>query len=401
MAVSSDRIDIFLTTVSTQTTKHPADTMTPTTGVSNQVNKSYFWATDDRQGWNYTEYFSFFNDFDRSDENGKYSEMTIVSLLVLVSFIINFGLTCFFLFKHELRNHQHVYTMCLMLSSIIFLPVALMVGISRLSPFGWMYGMFGCQTVLFLILSTAFIKIWLMTLVSFDRYLKVNRQQKYHLGPKLVAALSVTAWIVPLIVLAVLVYPNSETKEIMMVYGNITICTVAFKWHPMLPQALLHFGGLFVFMYILPITIMIVCYSRIMVKLNKSAASLKKHSSVKFPSTPKTTAARTRSNIRKKRVTLILIAIMVIFFLMWTPLFVMLGWITLDMQSNTYYLSSRWIIGQICMLIMNTTIEPFLYSFTSNKVRTEIRRAIRRIFHTKPSNSITLDETSTVPSTES
>lgn len=362
----------------------------------NQINHSYFWAHDNRQGWNYTEYFSFFNDFNREDENGKYSEVTIVSLLVVISLFINVILTCFFLMKKALRNHQHTYTLCLMLSSIVFLPAAQMVGISRLSSDGWMFGMFGCQTILYVIITTAFIKIWLMTLVSFDRYLKVNRHQRWHLGPKLVGVLSIAAWCIPMVIVGALLYPNTETKEIEMGYGKITICTVAFQWHPIIPQALAHFGGLLLFMYLLPITIMIICYARIMAKLSKSAANMKRHTSVKFNPGGKSIAARSRSNLRKRRVTLILMAIMVLFFFMWTPLFIMLGWITIDMQTDTYYLSSRWIVGQLCLLIINTTIEPFLYSFTSNKVRSELRKTIRQVLNVNATSSTTtLDDTST------
>lgn len=364
------------------------------------MNRSYFCAWDDKQGWNYTTYFSFFNDFGRPDENMKYFEFVTIVLLCLCSLVINFLLILFFLTKKELRTDLNMYTVNIMMSSILFLPFAMMIGCSRLSDDGWLFGAIWCQTSLYIIATVAFIKICLMTLISVDRYLRVVHSHNRHIGRRLSIALMVTAWILPAATLAAIVYPNTEVKYIGDLYNGITICTLAFKYNPTISNNLVYFATVFFIEYLLPTSILIGCYVLIMKRIKQSTARLLKHSNQpqKLSLSSKSVDKGLRTNMRRRRTTIILITIVVLFLIMWTPFFVLLAGLTLDMNLETYELSSRWVIGQVCVMLLNTLVEPFLYSFTTGKVRGELRKSFKSLRHPN-SNAIgsagIVEETST------
>lgn len=368
----------------------------------NRINRSYFWVWDDKQGWNYTTFFSFYNDFMRTDTDIEYVEFGFILLLSLCSFIVNFLLILFFLTKKDLRTQQHMYTVSIMLSSLILAPFAGLIGTSRMYPKGWTFGNGACQATLFILIATAFIKIWLMTLISVDRYIRVVHAHNRFIARRISVILMVAAWILPAATIAGMVFPNSESKYVPDVLDGITICTVAFKYDPEVRHALIYFSTIFVLEFLLPTTIMIVCYSRIMRKINKSKAALLKHANhnqTKLTPSARSVDRSLRSIIRRKRTTVILITILGLFLFMWIPLFVLLAIVTLDQILETFQLSSQWVVAQVCVLLLNTLIEPFMYSFTTSKVRNELRRTFKDIRIFKPrevmSSTSFIDESST------
>lgn len=293
-----------------------------------------------------------------------------------------------------------MYTMSIMLSSIFLIPFALLVGVTRLHPHGWQFGNLACKTTLYVLTATAFIKIWLMTLISVDRYLRIVHTHNRYMGRRLSVILTVIAWVLPAATVAGMVYPNSESK---VVRDDVTICTVAFEFHPTIRSSLIYFSTIFLVEFFLPATIMILCYILIMRKIKQSSAALRKHavSNQKGLNTLRASERGLRSNSRRRRTTVILITIVGLFLLSWLPYFVLLAGITLDQILETFQLSSSWIVGQICLLLLFTLIEPFLYSFTTAKVRKELKHTLKSIRPFKPKTTgisvvSSMDDTSTV-----
>ncbi|KAF6017456.1 hypothetical protein EB796_024225 [Bugula neritina] len=337
-----------------------------------RTNKSYIWDWDHIKGWNYTPFFSFFNDFGDDLTFYQYIEFGAVAILSLLSFIVTVLLMVFFLTKKHLRRDLHMYTISIMASSLVLLPFALLIGITRLSPQGWLFGSLACKSTLFVLVMTAFVKIWLMTLISVDRYLRIVHSNHRCMGPKVSVILILVAWVLPVATIAGIVYPNSRSLDV-DIYGGISFCTVGFQYHPTIRYSLMYFSTIFALEFILPATIMIVCYSLIMRKINKSTKAILSHSKMNSLKVEK----NLRTNIRRRRTTNILIAIMSLFLVMWLPLFALIAIITLDQTMETFKLSSRWIVGQLCILLLNTLIEPFLYSFTAAKTRQELKRTLQ------------------------
>lgn len=337
--------------------------------VASQLNRSYLWAYDEVHGWNYTTYFSFFNDFDRKDENMKYFELTIISLLSLTSVILNVSLIAFFLANKELRTLSHMFVISVLCANLFLLPFALIIGLNRLSASGWMFSDFVCRTTMYAYLATAFMKIWLMSIISIDRYLKVVHPPNCHLGRRASILLTIAAWTLPTITLAIMVYPNTiSVKSQLSENVTVAICSAMFKAHPTISYALIHFATVFVLEFMVPTTLMTASYVLIMRKIRKSSQALMKHNT----KNNKNIANKLTTNSKEKRTTMILIVILVLFLLMWTPLFGLLAALSLDQWLYVYALSSRYIVGQLCMLIANTIIEPVLFALTTGQVRQKL-----------------------------
>ena len=336
--------------------------------MSSQLNRSYIYAHDTVHGWNYTTFFSFFNEFNRPDEKMKYVETGSLITLSVISFIINAGLINFFLRTKEFRTYQHMLVISVLSSSFLLLPFSIIIGVNRLSPDGWMFGDFACRTTLYILSTTAFIKIWLMSIISIDRYLKVIHPTNFHLGKRSSLLLTIAAWILPMGTLAAMLYPNTTAKET-QINGNttVTICSIMFKYHPTISHALIYFSILFIFEFIFPATLMAVCYLKILYHIRRSSEGLTKRNR-----NNRKRDITLRNNGKEKRTTKILLGVLMLFLLMWSPLFVLLAYLSIDYTYKIFYLSSKYIIGQICMLLTNTVIEPVLFAFTIGQVRQKL-----------------------------
>ena len=63
---------------------------------------------------------------------------------------------------------------------------------------------------------------------------------------------------------------------------------------------------------------------------------------------------------------------------MWSPLFGLLAWLSVDQWLETYRMTSRFVIGNLCVLIANTIIEPVLFSLTTGQVRQKIATTCKK-----------------------
>lgn len=335
----------------------------------NYLNHSYFYAFDDRQGWNYTVFFSFWNDFNRHDVGIEYVEFLFMLLLFIVSLAVNFTLIVIFAAKRRLRSNQNMYVIAIMINSILLLPFSMLIGITRLSPSGWQFGNTGCQFTMYAIVATAFSKAWLMAMISIDRYVKVVRGRGISRTLTIVFILLVVT--IPSVSTAIMAFPNTYTKTIDSTDEQITICTAIFKYHPSVRVSLAYFVTLFTMFFLIPLVVIIVCYSLIMKAVAKSTRSLSRHKS-----TPQN--RKIESNRQKSRTTKILVLIVAVSTIMWLPLFGGLAFATLDMVFESYQMTSSVMFGVIAIIVLNMTIEPFLYSFTSSRVRNEVWMCLKK-----------------------
>lgn len=327
------------------------------------INKTYFHAYDHRQGWNNTIFLSFWNDFYREDESWKYVEFSSVIILSLMSLVINSWLTYAFCTKKGLRSNQNHYTIAVMIISILYLPFCVMIGSTRLTH-GWKLGNVGCQLVTWATSNTAFIKMWLMALIGIDRYLKVARG--YTIQYKYTVIFIVLSVMIPSITMAVIAGRNSFAQDIEYKGDNFTICTVTFEYHPVVRSSLAHLITTVVGFFVIPIIVIVFCYGRILTILCSSAKAMKKHNHAK--------GGTLRSNRKKSNLTKLLSFIVFVFVIMWMPFFATLGFLTIDHVYKIFQMSARILVGVLCIQIVNTIVEPFLYAFTSTHVRQELSK---------------------------
>lgn len=320
--------------------------------LKSQLNKSYFYTYDNKLGWNYTTFLSIWNDFYREDENIKYAEFTIVYVLSILSLLINCGMIYLFLYKKQLKANQTVYIITVMITSILYAPFCFVIGATRLTN-GWVYGDVGCQLVMFATVNTAFVKLSLTATISIDRCLNIVRNYKV---PKKYMLLAISiALITPSA--SSLALTSQYTRTLNVTYGvdNFKICTAYF------PKTSVHiskviFFVFFVVFFVIPVIVTAICNARIIYHVNNATML----------------AARSLISGRKRYVTRVLLFILILFVVMWLPFYIILAFVAYDEAVQNFYMTSRFVIGVVCLQIVNTILEPFLYTCTSARVRRQV-----------------------------
>ena len=352
----------------------------------NNLNKTYFYANDTKLGWNFTTFLSLWNDFYRDDEDMKYFEFTLILLLCTIGLVVNMTLIVFFSMKKGLRSNQNRYVIAIMCTSIVFLPFSFLTGATRLTPNGWQFGNITCKLTIYLLISAAFVKTWLMAVISIDRYRKVVCGKD--ISQRLSVLLILLSIVIPSGTTAIMVFPNVFTKDIEYQGDQLIICSAGFEYNPRVRISVMYYSILLTLYFFIPQAVIAVCYTKIMRAISKSTRSLEKHGHF---------GRTVNSNNQKSKTTKILILIVVLFTIMWLPLFAGLAFSTLDHVVEAYAISARVLLGVECVLLANTVAEPFLYSFTSSNVREEMRLCCRRL--TKSSKAPTETTTNTTTTT--
>lgn len=320
------------------------------------MNKSYFWSYDYRQGWNYTRFQSFWNDFFRDDEGMKYVEFSFLTLFAVISLLLNLYLLVLLCMRKHLRLNQSKYIIGIMLCTVVWLPSVFLIAATRLTH-GWTFGDFSCKLTIFTTVNTSFVKIVFMAIISIGRYLKVVRGKLV----KRKTSISIISLSV-LVVSSTTAYmsiPNTFTQEINYHNASFHICTVVFQYHEKIRISLTFMITIFTVYFILPAIIICICYSRIMSVIKNSVRSINRHKIIHG----------SYINYGQQRKTLILILIAVLFVVMWISLFSCVIALTLDQVLQNYKLSSRLLIMSINISLINTIIEPLLYTLTARAVR--------------------------------
>ena len=208
--------------------------------------------------------------------------------------------------------------------------------------------------------------------ISTERYFATCHPVKHRnmFSPFRLKLVMLTVWIAgffPEAHLVPICYYNRETLD----------CDVS--WSSMEVQV---FGGIFVFVteIIIPITIMVLNYSRIIWTLRQRSRARDADNN---------TAAREIFSKANRNVTITLVVVAIFFVICWLPLEItyLLTNLNLLWESNLYGLPVYQVVSAI--VVINLCINPFIYCFTYDRFRKKLREMFRR-------NRARVDVTSTM-----
>jgi len=333
------------------------------------LNQSYFYAYDYHQGWNWTYYFSFWNDFNRDLEWVKYIESSGIFLCALMGLTSNLAFLCLYGKSKDLRTVPNVMIANIAVTNILLVPVIMIPAASRLQD-EWEFGQVGCKGTVGSLPTIAFIKIWLMTVLSIDRYRRILVPMKKQIGLRFAQLLCVLCWAVPTIATLAIAIPNSMAKTIPAGEHSIVICTVAFDYHPTVRLALVLLIGAFLFNFIIPLLVLAVCYIQILLHLRKNNLALSRHNVFK--------SKLLKSNNKKRRSIIILITMLCLFLLAWLPFFLALAFVTVDTVLETFVLRSQFFMLILFILGLSSIVDPIVYAFVTEKARRVMKDTFRR-----------------------
>uniref|UniRef100_A0A4W5PVW1 G-protein coupled receptors family 1 profile domain-containing protein n=1 Tax=Hucho hucho TaxID=62062 RepID=A0A4W5PVW1_9TELE len=313
--------------------------------------------------YNYSEYYS---DTERSDisegqpcnnanvkEFGRVFLPTFYSLVFIVGFIGN-GIVVYVLVKF--RRTRSMTDLCLFnlaLSDLFFI-ISLPFWSHYATAAEWLLGDFMCQLVTGLYLLGFYGSIFFMMILTFDRYMVIVHAQKiaWCRSVRVGVYLSLLMWALSLFAsLPTIIFTKVNNES-----GLLT-CKPEYPEGSMWRQAI--FLEMNVLGLLLPLSVMVICYSRIVPMLVRIKTT-KKHKAIKL-----------------------IIIIVVVFFCFWTPYNVVILLRYLETQSyfadctthKNIDLAMQW---TEVIAFTHCCLNPIIYAFAGQKFMSLVLKLLRK-----------------------
>jgi hypothetical protein len=333
---------------------------------------------------------SYWNDFYRDDEDVKYVECVSLAILVMISLAVNSYLIITLCITKKLKIKHQNFVLEIMFFTIIWLPFAGLLAATRLTD-GWVFGDIACRLSFYMTGITSFLKIVYMSIISVERCIKIVRW--YDISGRTRILLMIIPVIVVTSTTGYMIIPNTFTQLIHYQGDEFYICTVAYKYSETVRWSVVFLSITFIAYFVIPGIIIIACYVKILLEIRKSARELAEQSRTSAVPTADGSVVYRRHNkeyngsngscsggsrgSKGGHTTIVLIIIAVLFTVMYVPLFAGLLVRTLDNVSEKFQTSSRVIIACVCLVLINTIIEPLLFILTASRYRKKLLNSIR------------------------
>ena len=328
-----------------------------------EINKSYFFAVDTKRGWGNTSFFTYFSEFDRPSSHVAYIEAGFLTALFVLSVIGNVFIIGFIICSRDLRTITNYFVCNLALADILFVTSGPFIAQVRISE-TWKLGVAMCHYLSYAMFVCGIVMIWTMAVISIDRFVCINlkRTSSTRLQPKYVLVICVVIWIISFTALCpIAIYFDVITVKT----GTDSISFCSLLW----PKSDVRYSAIFTVCaitvgFIVPFVIIIVNYTRIFKTLRATRIAVA-HSTKEV-----TLPARTSSIKRRNtRVVNTLVLLVLLFFLMLTPLFITFILIQQDAANESFVVPSHALVWTVVLSFSNACINPFLYGYLNNKLK--------------------------------
>ena len=328
-----------------------------------EINRSYFFAPDNKRGWGNNTYFTYFSEFNRASSHDAYIEAGFLTGLFALSIIGNVFIIGFILYNKDLRTTTNYFVCNLALADILFVTSGPFIAHVRIME-TWTLGEGMCHYMIYAMFVFGTVMIWTMAVISIDRYICISskRISRRKVEPKYVFGICAIIWIVsfplycPTAIYCDVIRVATET-------GTISFCSLVWPRH----NGPIRYSAVFTLCactlgFIIPFVIIIVNYARIFKLLRTSRKSIA-HASQKG-SLPMWTNSIKQRNVR---VVNTLVLLVVVFFIMLTPLFI--TFIFIQQDSHREIVPSHALVWTVIICYFKACINPFLYAYLNNKLK--------------------------------
>ena len=337
-----------------------------------ELNKSYFYAVDDKCGYGNISYFTYFSEFNRSWKNAGHLEAGMMTSLFAISVLGNVFIIGFLL-KHKSSRTITNYFVCnLAIADVSFALSAPFVAHVRITN-DWRFGEGMCRFLNYWMFVCAGVIIWTMTVISVDRYMCIYKgvSAKTRIKPTHVAVICVSLWIVfscAFLPLALFFH----VKDIQLSNEtSIKFCTLL--W----PNSSVRYSTIFTIVvlmigFAIPLSIIMLNYYKIFRKLWTSNTAI--------ANTSKQTRGGRMTSVRRSRdlkIIKTLVILVVLFIIMWLPMFIVIGCIQRDVSVSANNISSSALTWTIIVAYVNPCVNPFLYGFMNREISRSLRLCCR------------------------
>ncbi|XP_061194882.1 free fatty acid receptor 4-like [Saccostrea echinata] len=331
-------------------------------------NKSYFYGFDDEYGWGNTTYFSYFSEFNRPWSGLPYLEAFVLIFLFMFSLL---GNSFVFYQMMKLRSTRTVtnYLICnLAVADIFFSTGSPLIATARLTG-TWVLGSFICKMLVYVLFICAAVMIWTMTIISIDRYICIFKTSVKKVTPKVAMCSIVILWFLAFMAFIPLaMYFN--LKRFPFGNTNINICTLMWPNYQTIRVSLIFTVCICIIGFVVPLGILVFNYFRILKKFRKSRNAV---TTIATNNTTKSIKSREQRDVRLVKN---LILLVVLFLVMWLPIFIVFVLLQAYGMDDEMEVSSQTFIGALCVALGNACVNPFLYGIMNEKVKRGILRSI-------------------------
>ncbi|XP_068432067.1 galanin receptor type 1 [Clinocottus analis] len=214
----------------------------------------------------------------------------------------------------------------------------------------WVLGAFICKFIHYFFTVSMLVSIFTLSAMSVDRYVAiVHARKSSSIRVARHAALGVLLiWILSLVMAA----PVAHYQSIVERQDNSTFCWEVWPDH----QRKVYVVCTFVFGYVLPLTLISVCYAKVLNHLHKKLKNVSK-----------------KSEQSKKKTAQTVLVVVVVFCLSWLPhhvvhLWVEFGSFPLNQASFVFRMVAH------CLAYSNSSVNPVIYAFLSENFRNSYRQ---------------------------
>ena len=291
-----------------------------------------------------------------------FSVEACIFLLLDISAFVGNSLVCLAIYRNSsLRTITNVFILSLaftdLLAAILIMPFNTAASFAN----RWVFGYAGCQLVGVFAYNWAGISLLTLTWVAINRYIRVVRSSIY---PKIYSKkraflMIVTTWVLTIAVVGI-IFPVTGI-EFQAKPENPAIVSPYFSNR----KSSIVFHSIHIAYIILPSVIMATCYAKVLVTVRQHNSSV----------TPSLHSGHNRHGIEEAKMTKLLAAVLVGFYLCWLP-----GFVTIilrmfnavekvhEVYSNFFYLFPAY---------TSSVINPVICATMSKRFRTEFVNILR------------------------
>ncbi|XP_071497676.1 G-protein coupled receptor 54-like [Diadema antillarum] len=220
-----------------------------------------------------------------------------------------------------------------------------------------------CEAVFQLIHVSAQATCITLTAMSVDRYQAIvyPLRSLRSRTPQIALLVSIGIWTCSaLLAIPVAIYFDAVSKDDQN--EDFVVCEEVWPSKLMFPGYAIY---TFLLVYAIPLSIISVCYTIVLLRLWKQIQ----------PCEETRSSAQTRFLNQKRRITRMVLAVIVAFAVCWLPVHAMNLWQRLDPDFPRTKLTLALKTTAYCMAYANSCVNPFVYAFVGGRFRERVRKA--------------------------
>ena len=285
----------------------------------------------------------------------------IFSAISVLGFTGNMLVIIVVLVNRQMRNTTNLLILSLSVADLFFIIICVPFTAMGYAMTTFPFGIVWCRIYQYVIQVTAYVSIYTLVLMSFDRYLAVVHpiSSMTLRTERNTVVVIVLCWIVILISNIPLIFQYGVIEY--QFYNEMRSACINLKHFESTLSAQIFYGCFFVFGYVLPLGLIVLLYGTMLKRLLHGVVPRGNQSSESIRS--------------KRRVTRLVVIVVVIFALCWLPIQV----IFMVKNFGAYPEETIFMAIQIasnCLAYMNSCVNPILYAFLSENFRKSFRKLL-------------------------